>query len=107
MVAAEMSNDAVLAFLRAHPSLRSRFASMAAAVDGCGGDLKEADAAEEFLVEEMRLLGREALQGWAETQVRSSEQDLRRQPGLHRQGEKKSAGTRSSGRSRSSSRNTG
>jgi hypothetical protein len=35
-------------------------------VGNLDGDLAEADAAEERLVEEMRLLGREALQGWAD-----------------------------------------
>lgn len=101
MSAAEFSDEAVLAFLRAHPEIRSRFASIAGAVEDSAGDLKEADAAEERLFEEMRLLGREALQGWAEKQVVRTEQAIRRQPRMHRQAEKKSAGTPSSGRSRS------
>jgi hypothetical protein len=40
------------------------------AVANSGENLKEADAIEERIVEEMRLLGREAMQGWAETQVK-------------------------------------
>ncbi len=97
MSATELGDEAVLAFLRTHPTLRDRLASIIAAVEGGGGDLKEADAAEARLVEEMRLLGREALQGWAETQVRLSEQAVRQQPRVHRQGEKNFAGTRRSG----------
>jgi hypothetical protein len=41
------------------------------AVANSGENLKEADAIEERIVEEMRLLGREAMQGWAETQCES------------------------------------
>jgi hypothetical protein len=94
----ELSDDALLAFLRENPGLQNRIASMAAAVDGDGGELKEADAAEERLVEEMRLLGREALKSWAEKRVEATERDIRRQPRMHRQGEKNSAGIRNSAR---------
>ncbi len=65
------------------------------------GDLGEADAAEERLVEEMRLLGREALQDWADERVAATERDVRVQAGMHRQGKKNSAGIRNSGRLRS------
>ena len=92
----DLSDDALLAFLRENPGLRNRIASMAAAVDG--DELKEADAAEERLVEEMRLLGREALKSWAEKRVEATERDIRRRPRMHRQGEKNSAGIRNSAR---------
>jgi hypothetical protein len=49
----------------------------------------------------MRLLGREAMQGWAERQVEVTEREIRRQPQMHRQGKKNSAGIRHSGRSAS------
>ena len=72
------------------------------AVGTLDGDLGEADAAEERLVEEMRLLGREALQGWAEERVVATERDVRGQAGMHRNGKKKtSAGTRNLAISRS------
>ena len=71
---------------------------MAAAVEGDGGALKEADAAEERIVEEMRLLGREALKSWAEKRVEATEGEIRRLPQMHRQGEKNSAGIRNSAR---------
>jgi hypothetical protein len=63
------------------------------------GDLLEADAAEERVVEEMRLLGREALQGWAYERIEATERDVRGHAGMHRQGKKNSAGTRNSARS--------
>ena len=63
-------------------------ASIASAVGNLDGDLAEADAAEERLVEEMRLLGRAALQGWADERVVATEQEIRQQPGMHGNGKK-------------------
>ena len=73
------SATGVLAFLEKHPDLRDRFASIVSAVENSEGNLKEADAAEERIIEEMRLLGREAMQGWAERQVEVTEREIRQQ----------------------------
>src|SRR4029077_15463976 len=89
MAAAKLSDEAFSAILEAHPGLRERFASIAMAVANSGENLKEADAIEERIVEEMRLLGREAVQGGAETQVKATEKEIRQQPSMHRQGKKK------------------
>ena len=56
MAGLELSDEALVAALRAHPDLRERVASIVLAVEGDEGQLKEADAAEERLVEEMRVL---------------------------------------------------
>ena len=101
MATAKMSGEALFAFLDAHPNLRDRMASIISAIDDSEGNLKEADAAEERIIEEMQLLGREALQGWADKQVERTEREIRQQPHMHRQGEKKSAGIRKSATSRS------
>jgi len=101
MATTKLSNEEFLAFLEKHPDLRDRFASIVSAVENSEGNLKEADAAEERILEEMRLLGREALQGWANKQVELTEREIRQQPHMHRQGEKKSAGIRKSAISRS------
>lgn len=97
MAGANMTDEALVAFLREHPDFRNRVASIALAMENADGDLDAADAAEERLVEEMRHLGREALQGWAEKRVEATERDIRRQPSLHRQGKKNSAGIRNLG----------
>jgi hypothetical protein len=68
--------------------LRDRFASIVSAVEDSEGNLKEADTAEEWILEEMRHLGREAMQGWVERQVEVTEQEIRQQPQMHRQGKK-------------------
>jgi hypothetical protein len=101
MSTTKLSDEALLAFFRSHPELRARMASIVGAVGNTEGNLVEADAAEERLVEEMRLFGREALQGWGEERVVATEREVRLQAGMHRQGEKNSSGTRSSARSRS------
>ena len=98
MAGLELSDEALVAALRAHPGLRERVASIVLAVEGDEGRLKEADAAEERIVDEMRLLGREALRSWAETRVEATEREIRQRPQMHRQGEKNSAGIRNSAR---------
>ena len=92
MSVGDLSDEALMAALRAHPELRQRVASIVLAVEGGGGELKEADAAEERMVEETRLLGLEALRSWAESRVAATEREIRQRPQMHRQGEKKSAG---------------
>ena len=99
MATVKLSDEALLAFFKTHPALRDRMDSIIGAVGNVDGDLDEADAAEERLVEEMRHLGREALQGWADERVEATEQEIRRQPGMHRQGKKNSIGIRNSARS--------
>jgi hypothetical protein len=106
MASVKLSDEALLAFFQSHPGFRERVASIVGAVGNLDGDLLQADAAEERLVEEMRLLGREALQGWADKRVEATERDVRGQAGMHRQGKKNSAGRRSSAPSRSWSRST-
>jgi hypothetical protein len=96
MKGAELSDEALTAALRAHPELRERVSSIVLAVEGGEGELKEADAAEERMVEETRLLGRAALRSWAERRVAATEREIRQRPQMHRQGEKNSAGIRNS-----------
>ena len=96
MAVGELSDDALITALRAHPELRKRVASIVLAVEGDEGALTEADAAEERMVEETRVLGREALRSWAERRVEATEREIRQRPQMHRQGEKNSAGIRNS-----------
>src|SRR5271156_6276561 len=100
MAAAKLSDAAFSAILEAHPGLRDRFVSIAMAVANSEGNLKEADAIEERIVEEMRLLGRAAMQGWAENEVEATEREIRQQPAMHRQGKKNSAGIRNLAKSK-------
>jgi hypothetical protein len=40
------------------------------------------------------------MQGWAETQVKATEKEIRQQPSMHRQGKKNCAGIRNLAKSR-------
>ena len=88
MAATKLSDEALLAFFQSHPKLRERLSSIVGAVGNADGTLGEADAAEERLVEEMRLLGRQAMRSWADERVVATEQEVRLQPGMRRQGKK-------------------
>jgi len=52
--------------LREHPELRERFEKMLDIVENADGDCVLADDAELRVLEQVRGLGRELLQGWAE-----------------------------------------
>lgn len=79
--------------LSAHPHIRNRIESLVSVVADEAGDLKEADAAEMRMIEEIRRLGQEALQAWAGCQVERSSQELDRAGGVWREGKKNCAGT--------------
>lgn len=88
-----VSDEEILKGLNANPQIKSRIASLLAVVEDAGGDLKEADAAEMRLIEEIRRMGQEALQAWADRQVQKTEQELRQAGQVQREGKKNSIGT--------------
>jgi len=96
MDAGMLDDEALLNGLNAHPQIKARVASLLAAVEDAGGDLKKADAAEQRMIEEMRRMGQEAMQAWAEGQVKKTERALREEGQVQREGKKNSAGTRRS-----------
>ena len=88
-----LSDEAILRGLNANPQIKNRIASLLAAVEDAAGDLKEADAAEMRLIEEIRRMGREAMQAWANRQIEMTGQDVWRGGQVQREGKKNSAGT--------------
>jgi len=88
-----LSDEAILRGLNANPQIKNRIASMLAVVEDAAGDLKEADAAEMRLIEEIRRMGQEAMQAWANRQIEITEQEVRRGGQVQREGKKNSAGT--------------
>jgi uncharacterized NAD(P)/FAD-binding protein YdhS len=88
-----LDDEALLQGLNAHPQIKRRIASLLAAVEDAGGDLKKADAAEMRMIDEMRRMGQEAMQAWAERQVEKTEQAVRQGGQVWREGKKNSAGT--------------
>ena len=88
-----LSDEALLRGLNANPQIKNRIASLLAAVEDAAGNLKEADAAEMRMIEEIRRMGQEALQAWATRQVEKVEQEVRQRGGAKREGKKNSTGT--------------
>lgn len=75
--------------LNAHPELRAKFEILLSVVENAQGDLIEADAAEQRVIEEIRKLGQTALQEWAtKQQQRQSEAFSRENPTANRSGKK-------------------
>jgi hypothetical protein len=68
--------------------------SLLLAVEDEAGELKEADAAEMRVIDEMRRTGRVALQAWAQRQVGKTSQEIGQSKGIWSEGKKNSAGTR-------------
>ena len=52
--------------LNCHPRLRARMESLLAVVENAAGDCAKADAAERWVLDELRQMGNEALTAWAD-----------------------------------------
>ena len=77
MATTKLSDEEFWAFLEKRPDLRDRFASIVVGGENSEGNGKEADAAEERIIEEMRHLGRGGdAEGWAERQVEVTEPEF-------------------------------
>lgn len=87
------SDEAILRGLNANPEIKRRIGSLLAIVEDAGGDLRQADAAEMRLIEEIRRMGQESMQAWANRQIEKTEQEIRRSGQVRREGKKNSAGT--------------
>jgi hypothetical protein len=105
MTAKLLSDEELVRRLEAHPQLRHRMESLLLAVEDEAGELREADAAELRVIDEMRRMGREALQAWAAGQVAKTGQEMAQQGGVWSEGKKNSAGTPPLATSASPSRN--
>lgn len=86
-------DERLLARLNQHPQLRERIARLVDIVEDAGDDLRQADEAERRVIEEVRRLGQEVLEGWADGQVVKRSAALDRTPGVWREGKKNFAGT--------------
>jgi hypothetical protein len=85
--------ERLLARLSKHPQLRARIERLVDIVEDAGDDLRTAEEAERRVIEEVRRLGQEVLEDWAEGQVATRSEALDRTPGVWREGKKNSAGT--------------
>ena len=65
--------------LNHHPQLRERMETLLKVVENVAGDCTKADAAEQAVIEELRKMGNEALQGWAERAAQKATATVRHQ----------------------------
>ena len=86
-------DECLLARLNKHPQSRGRVERLVDLVEDAGDDLRRADEAERRVIEEVRRLGQEVLEGSADGQVAKRADALERTPGVWREGKKHSAGT--------------
>jgi hypothetical protein len=86
-------DERLLARLKKHPQLRGRIERLVDLVEDVGDDLRKADEAERRVIEEVRRLGQEVLEGWAEGQVTKRAEALDRTSGVWCEGKKHCAGT--------------
>lgn len=82
--------------LREHPQLKERVERMLDVLENVDGDVVKADEAEERFIEELRKMGQEALQGWAENQQEQLDRYWSEREGVSRKSKKNSTGTRGS-----------
>ena len=92
--------------LEKHPPLRQRVERLLDLCEDAAGDLRKADEAEQRVIEEIRSLGQEVLEGWATGQLEARCEELEGSVGVWREGKKNCVGTASSETSKSRSRST-
>lgn len=77
--------------LNAHPELKAKFEVLLSVVENAQGDLIQADAAEQRVIDEIRQLGQVALQAWALRQEQQQSETFTRENPLSNRGGKKNS----------------
>ena len=88
-----MSNEVLLSMLDGQPELRSRIELLLLGIDDESGNLRTADAAEMYVIEQMKKMGHESLQAWALRQSNRVSESVERDGKTWRAGKKNSSGT--------------
>jgi chromosome segregation ATPase len=84
--------------LEAYPHLKQRIEALLNVVENAAQDLERADEAEQRVIEELRQIGQQALQAWAQTQQQQQSVQLRyHQPAVRQHRKKNSTGTAATG----------
>jgi hypothetical protein len=91
-----MQKESLEERLRKHPALRARLEALLNMVEDESGQFERADDAEEFLISQLRSLGQELLQEWAENEQQQVEKHWDKRPGVARKQKKDSTGRPSS-----------
>jgi len=75
--------------LNQHPSLRQRMEELLNIVENTKGDCEKANDAEQYVIDELRKMGNDALMCWADNALEQSVAKLHQEvSGLHSKGKK-------------------
>ena len=66
---AGLRNEDIVRRLERHPVMKARLVRLLDMVENTEGDLKRADDAEQRAIDELRAMGQELLQSWAQQRV--------------------------------------
>jgi hypothetical protein len=92
-----LNDEELLERLQANPEVRERLESMLMAIADEQGELRDADAAEMRLIDEMRRMGHASLSAWAQRKAAQETQRRQEVRGVWREGKKNSTGIARSG----------
>jgi hypothetical protein len=79
-----------LARLQRHPELQAKFDALLDVVENAAGDANKADETEQLVFEELRQMGQQAIQAWAERKQQHVEADCEARSDLARKEKKAS-----------------
>jgi len=83
-----------------HPQLKARIKALLDVVENADGEVVKADEAEQRFIEELRLMGLDAMQAWAERKQNRVEAESDSRSDLTRKQKKASTGTPDSAKSK-------
>jgi hypothetical protein len=76
--------------LNRHPQLRERMESLLNVVENADGNCTKSDDAEQYVINELRQMGNEALQSWGKkAALKATESKRKQEPDLQGNGKKK------------------
>lgn len=80
--------------LRQNPELKERVEQLLSIIENEDGEATLANDAEQRVIDELRQMGKDALQSWADRQSNKASDKLKKQkPGVQKHGKKNSDGT--------------
>ena len=91
-----MQKESLEERLHKHPALRARLEALLDMVEDESGQFQRADDAEECLIAQLRSLGQEVLQEWANNEEKLVEKHWDNRPAIARKQKKDSTGIPSS-----------
>ena len=92
------TEESLAARLSAFPSLKARVEEMLAIAENTERKFLLADDVEDAVTVQSQKLSRELIEVWGTKESRHQADTISKQPGLHKNGKKKSAGIRATGK---------